>query len=34
MEGALAAFDETCEAYLADVRCTDPGADMTCPPAP
>lgn len=31
---ALEAFDEVREAYLADIRSTDPGADMTCPPAP
>lgn len=31
---ALAAFDQTREAYLADVRATDPGAPMTEPAAP
>lgn len=34
LEGALAAFDEVREAYLADVRATDPAAPMTEPPAP
>ncbi|MDQ6784460.1 MAG: DinB family protein [Actinomycetota bacterium] len=31
---ALEAFDEVRAAYLADVRATDPGADMTAPAAP
>ena len=34
LAGALAAFDEVRTSYLADVRATDPGADMTAPPAP
>ena len=34
LEGALQAFDEARDAYLANVRATDPGADMTAPPAP
>ena len=34
LAGALAAFDEVREAYLADVRATDPGAPMTEPAAP
>ena len=28
------AFDAVRTTYLADVRATDPGADMTAPPAP
>lgn len=31
---ALEAYDGVRTAYLADVRSTDPGADMTAPPAP
>ncbi|MHB1536355.1 MAG: mycothiol transferase [Acidimicrobiales bacterium] len=31
---ALEAFDDASAAYLADVRATDPGADMTAAPAP
>lgn len=34
LAGALAAFDEVREAYLADVRATDPSAPMTEPAAP
>lgn len=34
LDGALAAFDEVREAYLADVRTTDPAAAMTEPAAP
>ena len=34
LAGALVAFDGEREAYLADVRATDPGAAMTAPPAP
>ena len=34
LAGALEAFDEARTAYLADVRATDPGADMIAPPAP
>jgi hypothetical protein len=34
LDAALAAFDEACEQYLADVRATDPAAAMTAPPAP
>lgn len=34
LAGALADFDEATEAYLADVRATDPGSDMLAPPAP
>ncbi|TNM59824.1 DUF664 domain-containing protein [Streptomyces sp. NP160] len=34
LAGALAAFDEARETYLADVRATDPGAAMTEPAAP
>lgn len=34
LAGALAEFDAVRTAYLADVRATDPGADMTAPPAP
>lgn len=34
LAGALEAFDQARAAYLADVRATDPGADMTAPPAP
>jgi small nuclear ribonucleoprotein (snRNP)-like protein len=34
LAGALEAFDNLREAYLADVRATDPGADMTAPAAP
>jgi len=34
LSGALEAFDGARTAYLADVRATDPGADMTAPPAP
>lgn len=34
LAGALEAFDRARTAYLADVRATDPGADMTAPPAP
>lgn len=34
LDGALAAFDAVREAYLADVRATDPAAPMTEPPAP
>lgn len=34
LEGALAAFDEAREAYLADVRATDPAAPMTEAAAP
>ena len=34
LAGALADFDATREAYLADVRASDPGAAMTAPPAP
>lgn len=34
LAGALDAFDTARETYLADVRATDPGADMTAPPAP
>jgi hypothetical protein len=32
--GALDAFDQVRQAYLDDVRATDPGADLTAPPAP
>lgn len=31
---ALDTFDEVRSVYLADVRSTDPGADLTAPPAP
>jgi hypothetical protein len=34
LAGALDDFDEARAAYLADVRATDPGADMLAPPAP
>lgn len=34
LAGALEAFDGVRTVYLADVRSTDPGADMTAPPAP
>ena len=34
LAGALEAFDRVRASYLADVRATDPGADMTAPPAP
>jgi hypothetical protein len=34
LDAALAAFDEACDEYLADVRRTDPAAPMTAPPAP
>ena len=34
LAGALDAFDAAREIYLADVRATDPGAEMTAPPAP
>ena len=34
LAGALEAFDAVRAAYLADVRATDPGADMTAPPSP
>lgn len=34
LDGALAEFDRVGEAYLADVRATDPAADMISPPAP
>lgn len=34
LAGALADFDQASAAYLADVRATDPAADMTAPPAP
>ncbi|MHB1519444.1 MAG: DinB family protein [Acidimicrobiales bacterium] len=34
LAGTLEAFDEARAAYLADVRATDPGADMTAPAAP
>ena len=34
LDGVLRAFDEARDAYLADVRATDPGASMTAPPAP
>jgi hypothetical protein len=34
LAGTVEAFDEASTAYLADVRATDPGADLTSPPAP
>lgn len=34
LAGALDAFDAARQSYLADVQATDPGADMTAPPAP
>jgi hypothetical protein len=34
LAGALEAFDAARDVYLADARATDPGADMTMPPAP
>jgi hypothetical protein len=34
LAGALEAFDQAKASYLGDVRATDPGADMTAPPAP
>ena len=34
LAGTLEAFDEARAAYLADVRATDPGADMIAPAAP
>ena len=34
LAGALEEFDAVRDAYLADVRATDPGADLTSPPAP
>ena len=34
LAGALEAFDAARSAYLADVRATDPGGQMTAPPAP
>jgi uncharacterized protein DUF664 len=34
LAGALDAFDQARTAYLADVRGTDPGADVLAPPAP
>jgi Protein of unknown function (DUF664) len=34
LASALEAFDQVRASYLADVRATDPGADMTAPPAP
>ena len=34
LAGALEAFDAARTQYLADVRATDPGEGMTCPPAP
>ena len=34
LAGALAEFDRVRALYLADLRATDPGADMIAPPAP
>ena len=34
LAGALETFDAARSAYLADVRATDPGADITAPPVP
>jgi hypothetical protein len=34
LESALARFDEVRDTYLANLRATDPGADMIAPPAP
>lgn len=34
LAGALDAFDTARETYLADVQATNPGADLTAPPAP
>ena len=34
LDGALDDFDRAREVYIADVRSTDPAADMTAPPAP
>ena len=34
LQAALDAFDTAREVYIADVRATDPGTEMTAPPAP